>query len=222
MKLVIALSLILLCVAGVLSVSKPKMPLSEAPITPQAVRVINNLSTVQVEDISVSNGLASFNVVNISSAPLNALSINSGRYRIIVDSSYWDRAIVSGEKLSVSLNIDGGEPLTIEALVYQSGNVEGDQTAIQRITDTRDGHKIAMRMIQNASGNEPSIASFKAAVSALNFTERQFRSSHVYQGANDARNNVLDQLSRIEALEDQEKANARLKVFREWVKSRAK
>jgi hypothetical protein len=199
MKVVIAIALCLFCVAGFIAVTKRKSATTEASKAPQTVEVVNNVSAVKIENLSVTDGLATFNVVNVSDEPLTAVVIHSGRFRVVSDGSYWDKPINGGEKYTISLNIDGANPLTVDALIYQSGRSEGDRVAIEKIENTRSGYKIGIGMIQNAIGNEQSTANLKAAISNLQISKEQFESPQAYDGAKNAREDVLEQLSRIES-----------------------
>jgi hypothetical protein len=222
MKIVIAIALCLFCVAGFIAVTKRKSATTEASKAPQTVEVVNNLSAIKIDDISVSDGVATFSVVNVSDDPLTAFVIHSGRYRVVSDASYWDKPVNPGEKYTLSLNIDGAQPLTVDALIHQSGKSDGDRVAIEKMENTRRGHKIGIKMIQNAIGNELSMANIKAAISNLQITKESFQSSQAYDGAKYAREDVLEQLSRIESLPDKALAAEKMRALNNWIRMRTK
>jgi hypothetical protein len=222
MKIVIAIALCLFCMAGFIAVTKKKNATTEAAQAPQTVKVINHLSSIKIDDISVTVGLATFSVVNVSDEPLTALVIHSGRYGVVSDRSYGDNPLNPGEKYSLSLNIDGAQPLTVDALIHQSGKSDGDPVAIEKIENTRRGYKVGIEMIQNAIGNEQSVADLKAAISNLQITEEKFQSPQAYDGAKFARDSVLEQLSRIESLPDQAQAAGKVGNLKNWIRMQTK
>jgi hypothetical protein len=222
MKIVIAIALCLFCVAGFIVVTKRKSDTTEASQAPQTVKVVNNLSAIKIDNISVSDGLATFSVVNVSDEPLTAFVIHSGRYRVVSDVSYGYKLLNPGEKYTLSLNIDGAQPLIVDALIHQSGKSDGDPVAIEKIENTRRGYKIGIEMIQNAIGNEQSVANLKAAISNLQITEEKFQSTQAYDGAKLARDSVLEQLSRIESLPDQVQAADEVRNLNNWMRMHTK
>ena len=222
MKIVIAIALCMFCVAGFIAETKRKSATAEASQAPQMVEVVNHLSAIKIDDISVTDGLATFSVVNVSDEPLTAHVIHSGRYRVVTDGSYWNTPLNPGEKRSLSLNIDGAQPLTVDALIHQSGKAEGDRVIIEKIVNTRRGFKIGIEKIQNAIENEQSVADLKAAITNLQITEEQFQSTQAYDGAKFARDSVLDQLSRIESLPDQAQAADEARNLKNRMRMRTK
>lgn len=221
-KVAICAALFLFCVAGVVIATNSKSGIIEASQAPQGVNVVNHLTAVRIDVVSVSNGLATFNVVNISGEPLTAFAIHSGKFGAFVDASPWGRKIDSGEKHGISLTLDGAQPLTVDAVVYQSGRAEGDRISIEKIENTRKGYRIASGMILGAAANEQSIANLRAAISALPITEGALQPASVYFGANDARNYVLHVLTDVESLRDQAQADGKMRELMNWLKAKAR
>lgn len=161
MKTVISISLFLFCVAGFLVMTKQKNAAIQASGHPQAVKITNNLSAINIDRLSVSDGFATFEVKNVSGEPLTAVVIHSGRYRAVIEMSHWDNKIDPGEKRTLGLNIDGTQPLTVDAVIYQSGKADGNQLDIEKVRNTRQGFKIGLAMIQGIVRDNGQVASIK-------------------------------------------------------------
>jgi hypothetical protein len=221
MKIAIGVALLLFCVSGFMIVAKrQKSGTIEASKAPQEVKIVNDLKAVQIENLNVNNGVATFEVVNTSTEPLTALVIHSGRYQVMLETSRFDTAVESGQKRSFTLSIDGAQPLTVDALAYKSGKAEGDPTTIEKIEGTRKGYNAAIRMILEGRSDR-SLAELKAAANDLQVTEDKFPLS-AYSGAVDARQDVLNRLSEIESLTDQAKADGRMRDLNNWLRARTK
>lgn len=214
MKIVIVASLVLLCLAGLIKATKQKASV------PSSAQLVTKVPTLQVSNLKVADDVATFKLINYSNEQLTGISVASGRHRITADSSYVDGTIPSTK--AYLINLDGAQPLTIEAAIYASGKSEGDQAAIQSIMDTREGHRIGIGKILADANHGLSIADVKAAASAFSAKEEDFKSPSVRFGANEARDQVLERLARIEALTEQEKIDRHTREFHQWMKARAK
>ena len=228
MKIAIGVALFLFCVAGLMIVSKrQKSATIEASKAPQEVRIVNDLNAVQIENLSVSNPnstapSATFNVVNTSSEPLTALVLHCGRYQIMTDPARFGNAIEPGQKVSLTLTIDGAQPLTVDAVFYKSGKAEGNPSAILRVENTRKGYRAAIQMIVQEMKVRRSPSDLRAAISNLPIKEDGFTSTPAFFGATDARQDVLSKLAEIESLTDQAKVDSGMRDLNMWVTARLK
>ncbi|HKQ79349.1 MAG TPA: hypothetical protein VJ810_36985 [Blastocatellia bacterium] len=227
MKIAIGVALFLFCVAGLMIVSKRQKSATIEASAPQEVRIVNDLNAVQIENLNVSNPngaapFATFNVVNASSEPLTALVLHCGKYQIMTDPARFGNAIEPGQKVSLTLTIDGAQPLTVDAVLYKSGKAEGNPSAIRRVEDTRKGYRAAIQMIVQEMKVRSSLSDLRAALSNLPIKKDGFTSSSAFFGATDAKQDVLSKLAEIESLTDQAKIDSRMRDLNMWVTARLK
>jgi hypothetical protein len=211
------MSMLLFCAAGFIFFMGLSGKEGEVLSASQEIKVLNNIPTVRLENVSISEGLAKFDVVNIGKEPMTAIVVHSGKFRLVVDTSYWDNLIASEEKRSLSLNIDGFLPLTIDAVIYRSGKADGVQEDVEKVKNTRKGFKLGLAKIHEATQASHTLISLKSLLSGVSLSEEMFESKSHYHGANDARNHLLDRLSRIESLPDQDQRDIQLRSLKMWV-----
>ncbi len=227
MKIAIGVALFLFCVAGLMIVSKRQKSATIEASAPQEVRIVNDLNAVQIENLNVSNPngtapFATFNVVNASSEPLTALVLHCGKYQIMTDPARFGNAIEPGQKVSLTLTIDGAQPLTVDAVFYKSGKAEGNSSAIRRVENTRKGYRAAIQMIAQEMKVRRSPSDLRAAISNIPIKEDGFTSTPDFFGATDAKQDVLSKLAEIESLTDQAKVDSRMRDLNMWVTARLK
>jgi hypothetical protein len=115
--------------------------------TPQ-IQVVNDTGALAVVAQEVIDGRVQLQFKNISAKALNGFVLGLPKLRQIeLDTTPGDRVIVPGEVEDIEIPGPPPSSITILAVMYADGSLEGDQITVAQLRDRRSALKVELKRI---------------------------------------------------------------------------
>jgi len=194
--------------------------------TPAPIITRSEASAMKIQNIrpEAGSGSATFDVVNVSSTPVTGFQVHSGMYNAFFDAGFMDTVIAPGAHHTLTMSIQDGAPLTLDAVTLQGDKYLGDAVVIAKIKAIRLGHIKGAQLVREALSRSLNVAAQKTALSAVQVDEHRFPNRDVFTGVQQVFQIAGGELDKIETFANQSNqaaVEAKTTWLNEWLNRKA-